>query len=279
MYAALVNEELVLAVDAKYDRNIGEYICPKCGKMLQLICGSQATPYFRHNSVVVRSSETIEHYYGKKTIKTALDALGLDAKLEVPIADDQLRADVLVTTKDRQIGIEFQCATLSKREYTLRHSLYEESKITDLWVLGKRHFMKNHIKAIHLLAMQYFYYWGDYIIELDILKNKIRLRYNIQQNDLTKFARCQTQTFSFDEYGIKKLLLFKPDKVKKYRVEQYQAREELERQIIRQTKLGRKVAEECYLRHIDITDIPDEYFVGYREAGIECQLLEMLRQN
>lgn len=281
MYAAILNNQLVYAQDFDkiFEKQNANFRCAKCGEKVVYVKSAKSKSYFRHSSPEVRSNETIEHFYGKKTIKSGITTLGANAKLEVPLAHDQLRADVLITLSNRKIALEFQCAPISIIELSRRHELYKQENIVDLWILGQRHFMTKNIHQIHLFILKENLFWRCYLIEIDVFKHQIILKYNILKNDLNTQVSYQKRIFSLDEYGISQLIRFRPRKFSTRRNSAETNRLYLEKQVRQKTKLGLTVAKKCYQLRISLADLPDEFFVGYRNPLLECQLLVMLNKK
>lgn len=105
MYAAMLNKKLVLAVSEAYLVNSKQkklnqeiYRCPHCNKKVILIMSERKAAFFKHlinyNNLM---GEKEEHHQSKMLLKSALTAAGFDATVEVPLAEGQLRADVLVS--------------------------------------------------------------------------------------------------------------------------------------------------------------------------------------
>lgn len=278
MYAAMKYNELILAKIAAQNIDQSGYVCPNCQKPVQLICGKNKIPYFRHQIVEVRSKETIEHFYGKKILKSALTTLNIQAKLEVPLASDALRADVLIELPKKQYSLEFQCAPLSSKEFKERHKLYQVAQIKDIWLAGKRHFLKQNLKQIHYDFMMDNQVWGTFLIEIDVQNHQINLKYNIKQHDLSRKVRYQIQTFTFDEYGISRLLNFQPILKNRISFKIQEEKEYLLHQVKQQSRIGMLVAEICYKKGITIEEIPSEYFIGWRKPGPRIYLLDKLMQ-
>ena len=133
MYAAILNKKLVLAIKEAEQVNKGfkklnqdYYTCPSCRKRMILILSEEKLPFFKHFYQVRGTGEKEEHYQSKQLLCTALKANGVNAEVEVPLLDQQLRADVLVENK---LAFEVQCAPLSETEFKHRHSLYEKLSI------------------------------------------------------------------------------------------------------------------------------------------------------
>ena len=73
--------------------------------------------------------EKEEHHQSKMLYKAALTAAGFDAAVEIPLADGQLRADVLVA---ENLAFEIHCAPLSDAEFKHRHSLYQKIGVMNI---------------------------------------------------------------------------------------------------------------------------------------------------
>ncbi|APT18916.1 competence protein [Amylolactobacillus amylotrophicus DSM 20534] len=283
MYAALLNEELVtaVAVFARDSQSIQEqnFVCPNCRKPVQLIVSGRSGPFFRHLNTRFRTAETPEHELGKKIIFTAARALGLAAKLEVPLANDQIRADVYIETLGQTYGVELQCAPLTTAEFNVRHNFYHDARISDVWLLGKRHFLHRKIKQIHLDLLRTNADWGSYLIEVDSFGHLFRLKYNIQQDDLSRNCRYQTQQFALDEQGLLALKQFRPRKLLNYRYDYVAGSNYLKQQVRQQTALGKQLSLLCYERGIPVLELAESELVGYRKPGKDVYLLARIAQK
>lgn len=158
MYAAMLNKGLVLAVNEAYLVNSNQkklnqdfYRCPHCNKKVILIMSERKAAFFKHlisyNNLM---GEKEEHHQSKMLLKSALTAAGFNAAVEMPLADGQLRADVLVSKK---LAFEAQCAPLNKNEFRHRHALYHKIGVTDIWIVGKRHYLKKRLKQTQLIFL------------------------------------------------------------------------------------------------------------------------------
>ena len=147
MYAAILNQKLVLAINEAEQVSKGlkklnqeSYLCPSCRHRMILILSEEKKPFFKHFYQVKGTGEKEEHLQAKQLLCTALKANGFRADIEVPLLDQQLRADVLV---ENRLSFEVQCAPLSGAEFAHRHALYKKLQIKDIWIVGKRHYLKN----------------------------------------------------------------------------------------------------------------------------------------
>ena len=148
MYAALLNDTLVLAVEeAKLTKSNNKvkkhYFCPHCEREVQLVYKDEQS-YFKHiPSKVNLSGENEEHAQSKRILTQALRAVHFNAQTEVNLANGQLRADILAASN---LAFEIQCAPLNKSEFRHRHFLYRQIGVKDIWIVGKRHFLRQNIK-------------------------------------------------------------------------------------------------------------------------------------
>lgn len=282
MYAAMLNKKLVLAVSEAYlvnsrqkKLNRENYRCPHCNKKVILIISEKKSAFFKHlTSYSNMMGEKEEHHQSKMLFKAALTAAGFNAEVEIPLADGQLRADVLATKK---LAFEIQCAPLSDTEFKHRHSLYKKIGVTDIWIVGQRHHLKRNLKHTQLIFFRKNKKWGNYYLEVNPARNCFCLKYNVCQEAVTRRLHYQTKYFALDEIGIKQFWCFKPI-LKAYTCKPAEQRKYLERQIKQKSKLGLKVAELLYRQKIIVNDLPDSIF-KYRNPGDENMLITYLQKN
>ncbi|MFR4967531.1 competence protein CoiA [Lactobacillus kalixensis] len=271
MYAALLNKRIVLAVDEanlvrnnEKKLNYENYRCPQCHKKLILIISESKSAFFKHLAQCrSQYGEKEEHHNSKMLLKSAFTAAGFDAKVEVPLADGGIRADVLISEK---LAIEVQCAPLSQREFIHRHNLYQQVKILDLWIVGKRHYLNKQLKETQLIFFRENKNWGTYYLEVNPQKQVLQLKYNIWQEPMTRNLVYQTKIFSLDECGINEFWHFKAKK-KIFQLNKNDQKQYLWRQIHQKTNLGHKIASQLYELGMNIDDLPDKVFSQFRKPG------------
>lgn len=282
MYAALLNKKLVLAINEAIlvktgVRKLGTstYRCPHCQHQVVLVLTQKKTPFFKHLlSLQTGLGEKEEHRQGKLALKTAFIAAGLPARLEVPLAAGQLRADVLVR---QHLALEVQCAPLSAKEFYHRHQLYQKIGIFDLWLVGQRHFLKRKLKQTQLIFLPRNLHWGTYLLEINVNNCQLRLKYNLRQEPVTPYLKWQSASFPLDERGLIDLWRFHPNLfIPKIDGKWQQAF--LLRQIQRKTKLGLTLARQLYLMHLSLNDLPASLFTKWRQPGEEMTILHYLQQ-
>lgn len=283
MYAAMLDKKLVLAVSEAYLVNSRQkklnqeiYRCPHCNKKVILIVSEKKSAFFKHlTSYTNLMGEKEEHHQSKLLFKAALTAAGFDAAVEIPLADGQLRADVLVA---ENLAFEIQCAPLSDAEFKHRHSLYQKIGVTDIWVVGQLHYLKHSLKHTQLIFFRRNKRWGNYYLEVNPAKNCFCLKFNVLQEAVTKKLRYQTKYFVLDEIGIRQFWNFRPN-LKKYVGNPVNQRKYVQRQIKQKSKLGLKVAELLYQQKLSLEDLPNSIFIKYRNPGDENVLINYLQKK
>ena len=271
MYAAMLNKKLVLAVSEAYLVSNGQkklnkdnYRCPHCRKKVILIMSQSKVAFFKHLTKYDNlKGEKEEHYRSKLLFKTAFTAAGFNAEVEIPLANGQLRADVLVSEK---LAFEVQCAQLSEAEYTHRHNLYRKIGIKDIWIVGKRHYLKSRLKQTQLIFFRKNRNWGNYYLEVNPWQNRFCLKHNVLQAPVTKQIFYQVKYFSLDELGISTFWSFKP-RLKQYNLDSNAQKAYLLRQINQKTKLGLKIGKMLYERKMTLDDLPQDLFASWRNPG------------
>lgn len=282
MYAAMLNKKLVLAINEAYlvsirqkKLNCDNYRCPKCNKKVILIMSEQKSAFFKH---LVRyknlMGEKEEHHQSKMLLKSALTAAGFTAEVEIPLADGQLRADVLASAK---LAFEVQCAPLSQREFTHRHRLYQKIGVKDIWIVGQRHYLKRRLKQTQLIFFRQNKVWGNYYLEINPRQNCFCLKYNVLQEPMTNRLVYQRRSFTLDEIGIKAFWHFKPFK-KEYLLDVADQRNYLRRQLAQKTKLGLRVGQLLYEHRLTLDDLPDKIFTTWRNPGEKDKISEFLQK-
>ena len=283
MYAAMLNKKIVLAVSEAYlvntrKKKLNEetYRCPHCRKQVILIISQQKAAFFKHLAHCSNMlGEKEEHHQSKLLLKSAFTAAGFNAQVEIPLADGQLRADVLVS---EQLAFEVQCAPLSEAEFRHRHHLYEQIGVTDIWIVGQRHYLKKKLKQTQLIFFRKNKKWGNYYLEINPRQNYFCLKYNVLQEPLTKRLVYQTKYFALDEVAMRDFWNFTPFK-KHYSLNSAGQKEYLRKQIRQKSKLGLRIAQLLYERRMTMMDLPDGLFAHWREPGQQDPITEFLQKE
>jgi competence protein CoiA len=282
LYTALLNDQLVLASRQAALINktnsilkAQHYYCPKCHEEVQLVLKKEH-PYFKHwpkkNNM---KGERIEHALSKQLLQCALANANLDAQIEVPLAGGKLRADVLASPK---LAFEVQCAPLSRAEFIQRHRLYCQIGITDIWVVGKRHFLREKIKKSQLIFFRRNKSWHDYYLEIDPYQQFLSLKYNILLEPITEKLCYQTSVFDLNANGLKQLWHFRP-LLRNYLIDPISQKSYLQLQIMRKSRKGMRIAELLYKLNLKLTDLPEWVFTNYRRVNTIDNALLYLTSN
>ena len=284
MYAAILNKKLVLAIKEAEQVNKGfkklnqdYYTCPSCRKRMILILSEEKLPFFKHFYQVKGTGEKEEHYQSKQLLCTALKANGVNAEVEVPLLDQQLRADVLVENK---LAFEVQCAPLSETEFKHRHSLYEKLSIKDIWIVGQRHYLKNKLNRSKEIFLRYSPKWQWYYLEINPFSCVITLKYNILKAAVSSEISYEIKHFSLDEKGIAKLFTFVP--ANKQNIKSASIKDQkiyLQKQLTQKSKLGLEIASLLYQLHFSVADIPEKLFLELREPKEKSPIITYLQKK
>lgn len=282
MYAAILNQKLVTAVGEAAEiyrqekvLNGVDYRCPHCHKRVILVISQHKLPFFKHFRHHVSLGEKEEHHLSKMMLKSAFTAIGFDAQVEVPLLDGQLRSDVLVSPK---LALEVQCAPLSRSEFIHRHNLYRQIGITDLWIVGKRHYLQKQLKSTQLIFFRENIRWRHYYLEVDPNLGIIRLKYNVCQAPISRKLKYQIRSFPLDERGVAEFWSYRPQ-LRSLNFDRESERKYLERQIKQKSNIGARLAEKLYLARLSIDDLPEVIFSKSRHPGEKDNLSRYLEQR
>ena len=135
MLVALMEKERILAGLAEKGR---AYFCPGCSQEVTVKKGRKIIHHFAHKPPVSCSwaaGETQLHLKAKELLYLHFKAEGRFVEIEYPIADRQLRADVLVSARNGQsVAFELQHSTISPDEIEHRTSLYFQHRVALTWL-------------------------------------------------------------------------------------------------------------------------------------------------
>lgn len=282
MYAALLKNELVLAVSeaAKVQLNPNYlnqeiYRCPRCKKRVILVVSQRSAAFFKHfRPYQEGQGEQDEHRRSKLLLQAALTAAGMPAEVEVPLADGALRADVLASPN---LAFEVQCAPLSDEEYHHRHSLYRCIGITDIWLVGRRHYLGQQLKKTQLIYFRQNSAWECYYLEIDPKRSQIRLKHHILEAPISSRLNYQTASFNLDANGIDLLWHFQPS-VRTVFGKNWEKEEKiwLEKQFREKSRLGYRIAGQMYEKGYTIETLPAAAFSTWRIPGTTSWLEQFL---
>ncbi|CDQ40638.1 competence protein CoiA [Virgibacillus salexigens] len=117
-----------------------KYYCPVCHSEVRIRAGTEVIPHFAHHANAkcfsIEGGEGEYHEQGKLMIYQWLEKQQLDVKLEPYLSLIKQRPDMLVEIGNKQIAIEFQCATIPKEVINNRSKGYQSSGIQPIWIIG-----------------------------------------------------------------------------------------------------------------------------------------------
>lgn len=279
MYAALLNNVLVLAVDEaqkQQNKNLSQkYFCPHCQREVQLIIKKERS-YFKHLAQVINmSGENREHALSKELLYTALRKTHFDAQMEASLANGQLRADILASPK---LAFEIQCAPLNKSEFRHRHLLYRHLGVKDIWIVGKRHYLEQNLKKSQLIFFRNNQAWQDYYLEINPQQKILRLKYNVLLEPVTNKLHYQIQVFNLNPVGLRNLWHFQPN-LQKYQINAQKQKEYLQLQLAQKSLKGMQIAEKLYKKRQTIEDLPSWVFQNFRAVNTCDNVTKYLNQT
>lgn len=133
-----------------------EFYCPECHASVVVRAGAKVIPHFAHRSTLhcsIQGGEGVYHQKGKLLLYEWLKNQHITTELEKYIPSIKQRPDLFIQIGQRQIAIEFQCATISQAEIRNRTIGYQRAKIIPIWILGANHFKRT---SHHQLKINHF---------------------------------------------------------------------------------------------------------------------------
>lgn len=145
MLVAMKKGQLVMADSVN---NGEDCYCPGCLEPVVLRRGRFRLAHFAHrpgSQCQLGEGETPEHLLGKRQLFERAKECGYRAELEVYLSKINQRPDLLLTSKDRQLAIEFQCSPLSLQRLRERNAGYRRCGIQVHWLLGAP-YLRRHLR-------------------------------------------------------------------------------------------------------------------------------------
>lgn len=142
-------------------RRTHQFFCPQCKEELQLRIGEIVVPHFAHKKdsncpQLFSDGESKEHLIGKQQLYCFFENKGLTVQLEPFIKNLSQRPDLLVTTKNEQYAIEFQCSNIPIEVVQARTKGYLNASIVPLWLLKTPNFKQQKPTRIQLVQISPF---------------------------------------------------------------------------------------------------------------------------
>ena len=116
-----------------------KFYCPQCHQPVRLKIGTINIPHFAHitNQACDRlfaEGESVLHLRGKIQLFEWLKKLGHIVELEPYLSKLAQRPDILLTSHNQLIALEYQCSPIAHEKWRLRTDGYEKEKIEALWL-------------------------------------------------------------------------------------------------------------------------------------------------
>ncbi|PIC81573.1 hypothetical protein CSV75_07330 [Sporosarcina sp. P18a] len=114
--------------------------CPQCKEQVLLKVGDMVIPHFAHlKQTTCRDSfsegESPTHLLGKIQLYELFSRLQLQTEMEPYLRDIRQRPDLLVTWRNEQVPIEFQCSTIPIARIVERNAGYHIAKMLAIWII------------------------------------------------------------------------------------------------------------------------------------------------
>lgn len=124
------------------------FFCPQCKEQLLLKAGHIKIPHFAHQKnracdSLFSEGESTAHLLGKQHLFHLFTNLQLHPVLEPYLPELHQRPDLLITFKERQYAVEFQCSPIAQPSFQLRTNGYVNANITPIWILHTPEKFKN----------------------------------------------------------------------------------------------------------------------------------------
>jgi competence protein CoiA len=142
MLMALSDREQDLVLATKELDKEAAYSCPSCQSRVHLKIGKVIRPHFAHYQhsacEVFSEGETAEHIEGKLQLAKWFETLNLKVEVEAYLPELKQRPDLLVTTNQQKIAIEFQCSAIPIEKVVERTEGYQKAGYQVVWLLGEQ---------------------------------------------------------------------------------------------------------------------------------------------
>lgn len=185
LYAKQQDGNYVNAQDAS---RAGSYFCPTCTQPVLLKRGELKAAHFAHREHgcnTFSEGETNEHLAGKQLLVKLWSQLDCQVELEAYQASLRQRPDVLCSFHDgHHLALEFQCAPLSLAQMIHRSVGYQTVHFKFFWMLGQRHYLRQHLTQQIAQFMRWHKNVGFYLVYLNPAYRRFEVFYGIQMADL-----------------------------------------------------------------------------------------------
>ena len=199
------NENLVNLLEDDQRDLIGNYFCPACHGRLRLKNGQIKIPHFAHQSLqdcdFWSENESTQHLGLKMELYHWLSQTE-KVEIERYLPELNQTPDLLVNDK---IAFEVQCSSLSLKRLRERSENYRKHGYTVIWLMGKDLWLSQSMSELQKNLMYFSENRGFYFWELDLDKQKLRLKSLIHQDLRGKIIHL-TEEFSFGQGNLLEIL-------------------------------------------------------------------------
>lgn len=143
-------------VQASRCRLTGPFICPDCGKAVNLVHGPRKRAYFAHRREAdcYSHGETDLHQLGKEQMCSWSSRMGWEPQMEVFLPNVRQRPDLMIQIDGEKFVLEYQCSPLGIKRLIERNQGYRHLRLPFCWFLGPR-----YQKHLHKSKIAQFTQW------------------------------------------------------------------------------------------------------------------------
>ncbi|WP_073198632.1 competence protein CoiA [Gracilibacillus kekensis] len=171
------------------------FYCPSCKELVIIKAGVKNTPHFAHKakSECIHSGESSYHENGKKDLYEWLKKQGYQVDLEYFLPNINQRPDLFLQIGEKQIAIEYQCASISREEVRMRTKGYQSRGIIPIWILGANKLKRIDQHSLKIRTNEHpFFHQFHPSYPLSIFYYCSNTKRMIVYQDITFFTRTKT---------------------------------------------------------------------------------------
>ncbi|MFB1050091.1 competence protein CoiA [Paraliobacillus sp. JSM ZJ581] len=169
----LLSKEMVIKL-----RSTQMFFCPNCKEKVIIRVGDKRIVHFAHqrkSQCAFSTGEGEYHEQGKIDLYHWLKGQGYYVELETYLPQIKQRPDLLLFHNNKKVAIEYQCATISTKQFITRTVGYQKIGIIPIWILGGKRMKRLDKQQLYItptdqhfihhfndrLADSYFYYCAN----------------------------------------------------------------------------------------------------------------------
>ena len=258
MLVALNREEKLVVADTTLSKD-DTYHCPACRGAVHLKKGTIMRPHFAHykqaTCAAFSEGETAEHIQGKLQLAAWFDRLNVPNEMEAYLPELKQRPDLLVTTSNRKIAVEFQCNPIAIEQVVARTAGYLKAGYEVVWLLGKNFEYKRQLTAFQKACLTQIQQ-QLVLFHYSVAQKRVSYRYNFQRNQNQKM----TQTQQILRYGEPMALRLKSRKIPNSRINYELEHQKLLRQCQYPSEKTKAFLQLLYNNQETIISLPKELY-------------------